>query len=234
MERLVALDLETTGLSPERDFIIEIGCVEIVDRELTGRTWSRFVNPLCRIPPKITELTGIRTSMVDQEPPFPGVLPHLRSFVGGAPLVMHNASFDLRFLNASLRRCGRAELPPDRAVCTLELARKKWPGQKASLDTVCERLAIKVPQNRHRALTDAKLTGAAWIALTRDQSEMTLDLPLPEAPAPVARVRSTPLAPRLSEEDRAKHEAFWRGHLGADALWFQEQEEPPAFREAAE
>lgn len=158
----VVFDLETTGLSPERDAILEIGAMRVTDGRITGETFERFVNPGVRIPYFITRINGITDRMVARAPAIGAVLPEFLDWVGDAQLVAHNAAFDMGFLHVNSRRLGLSA--PLRATCTVELSRRLYPRERQhGLDAVCERLALTPNGSRHRALTDVELTARAFL-----------------------------------------------------------------------
>ncbi len=159
--RHVVFDLETTGLSPTSDGILEIGALVIQDGVITGERFQRLVNPGFPIPYYITRINGINDRMVSDAPTIGRVLPEFLEFVRGANLVAHNASFDLGFLHANSRRLNL--IAPVQATCTMELSRRLYPRERRhNLDAVCERLALQV-SNRHRAMADVELTAQAFL-----------------------------------------------------------------------
>ena len=164
MEKVI-FDLETTGLSPYRDAILEIGAVVVRDGAVTDERFHAMVNPGFPIPYHITRINGINDRMVADAPGIGEVLPRFLEFVGERGLVAHNASFDMGFVHAHAARLGvRA---PVRALCTVELSRRVYPRERRhNLDAVCERLGL-VAVDRHRALGDVELTAQAFIHFQR-------------------------------------------------------------------
>lgn len=232
-ERLVALDFETTGVDAKSAGVVEVGAVEILDRQVTGATFHRLVNPLGAIPWQATKIHGLRDSDVRDAPTFRQIVPDLQAFCRGARLVAHSAPYDRNVLNAQLAKCGYQSTAEDRWICTLAMYRRLYPKHKHSLDAACSELGIKLPpvprggRGRHSALYDAQLTAWAWVMMTRRQEEMELQQALPLAVTP-ARQRPVPLEPRLTDADIDHHAAYWREKLGPKALWFQQQEEAVA------
>ena len=222
--REITVDTETTGISPVQGHrVVEVGCVEMVHRVPTGRTFHRFVNPERDVPEESVKVHGLRSEDLQGKPVFREIADDLLGFLGEATLVMHNAEFDVAFLNAELSRAGRAEIAASRTVDTLELARKKFPGQSNSLDALGKRFRIDLSRRRkrHGALLDAELLAEVYVDLTDSrQQRLTLE-PVQVAqrgrsgPAPQ---RPAPLGPLSTAEERARHRAFVDG-LGANALW---------------
>lgn len=165
--REIVLDTETTGLDPATgDRIVEIGCLELINHVPTGRTLHHYINPERDMPLGAFEVHGLSTEFLSGYPVFAALADEIIEFLGDAVLVIHNAAFDMRFLNAELRRLGRPELPMARALDTVQLARRKYPGAQVSLDALCRRFEI---DNGHRtlhgALLDADLLAAVYLEL---------------------------------------------------------------------
>jgi DNA polymerase III subunit epsilon len=165
--REIVLDTETTGLDPaEGHRIIEIACLELSNHVPTGVTFQRYVNPEREMPDDALEVHGITAVFLADKPRFAEVAEDLLGFLGTAPLVIHNAEFDLRFLNAELARLGSPPLPPGRAIDTLLLARRKFPGAQASLDALCRRFEIDTSARaKHGALVDCQLLAQVYLEL---------------------------------------------------------------------
>jgi len=165
--REVVLDTETTGLNPGAGHrIVEIGCVELVNHVATGRTFQRYVNPERDMPEEAFGVHGLSTEFVAGHPVFAGVIDDLLEFLEDSPLVMHNAGFDLAFLNAELAALDRPLLPPERSIDTVQLARRKFPGAQASLDALCRRFQIDLSdRSLHGALKDARLLADVYLEL---------------------------------------------------------------------
>jgi DNA polymerase III subunit epsilon len=177
--RQIVLDTETTGLEPELDHrIIEIGCVELVNRRTTGRTFHRYLNPERDIDEGARAVHGISRAELDGQPRFAEIADELLAFVSGAELVIHNAAFDVAFLDAELARVG-GELRQVAHLCqvldTLALARELHPGQRNSLDALCKRYSIdNSARELHGALLDARILADVYLAMTGGQSALAL------------------------------------------------------------
>jgi DNA polymerase-3 subunit epsilon len=166
--RHIILDTETTGLSPKTGHrIIEIGCIEMVNYRLTGNHFHVYINPERDVPQKSTEITGLTEVFLKDKPVFKAITDDFLSFIGDDPLVIHNASFDMMFLNAELERLNKTQIEITRAIDTLVLARQKFPGSPASLDALCKRFAIDLShRDKHGALIDAELLAHVYIELS--------------------------------------------------------------------
>ena len=224
--REIILDTETTGLDPLRgDRLVEIGCVEIYNRMPTGQTYHVYINPERDMPVEAFNVHGLSAEFLSDKPLFAHVVEDFLAFIGDAPLVIHNASFDVGFLNAELKRCSRALLERDRLVDTLMLARRKHPGVSNRLDDLCSRYAIdNSKRTKHGALLDAELLAEVYIDLIgARQSQLILasDIRNDAARGPgdmPRRQRETALMPRLSDDDRAAHRDFV-ATLGDKPMW---------------
>ncbi len=177
--RQIFLDTETTGLSPESgDRIIEIGCIEMNNRRLTGETLHFYLNPQRRNHPDAVKIHGLTDEFLADKPLFASVSDELLAFVGGAEIIIHNASFDVGFLNEELRRIGRPKFPEfvPKITDSLQMARETFPGKANSLDALCKRLEVD-NSNRalHGALLDAGLLAEVYIRLTRGQNSLVID-----------------------------------------------------------
>jgi DNA polymerase-3 subunit epsilon len=230
MLREIVLDTETTGLDHRKgDRIIEIGCVEIVNRIPTGRTFHQYIHPEDRdVHPDAQAVHGITMEMLRDKPLFKAVAPAFMEFVADAPLVIHNAAFDIGFINAELQRLRMPAIEMDRVVDTLALARRKHPAGPNTLDALCKRYFIdNSKRSFHGALLDSWLLAEVYLELLGER-QATLSLAqagsardgATASAATTVRARSRPLAPRLSEADLAAHRAFVET-LGKDALWKQ-------------
>lgn len=166
--REIALDTETTGLDPTSGHrIIEIGCVEMRGRIRTGRTFHTYLNPEREVPQEAFAVHGLSTEMLRDKPVFSVMAGALIDFIADSPLIIHNARFDMGFINAELALIGLEPLPFERAVDTVGLARKKFPGAPASLDALCKRFEIDLSaRTRHGALLDAELLADVYLELT--------------------------------------------------------------------
>ena len=163
--REIILDTETTGLDPnEGHRLVEIGCVEMIDRNPTGATWHKYFNPERDMPVEAFNVHGLSAEFLSDKPLFAELAQEFVDFVGDAHLVIHNAGFDMRFLNAELKRVNLAVLAMDRVVDTLAMARRKHPGARASLDELCQRYGIDNSKRvKHGALLDAEILAEVYI-----------------------------------------------------------------------
>ena len=166
--REIVFDTETTGLNPAGgDRMVEIGCIEIVNRVETGRTFHAYFNPDRDMPFEAQEVHGLSNLFLSDKPRFAETVEELLEFLGDAPLVAHNAGFDFGFLNYELERCGRPGVSMNRMVDTLALARQRHPGAKHSLDALCMRFGIdRSHRVKHGALLDAQLLAQVYVELT--------------------------------------------------------------------
>lgn len=211
--RRIVLDTETTGLEPgEGHRIIELACLEMHGRRPTGRHFHRFVNPERAIDIGATQVHGLTAEDLLDKPKFPDIVEEFLEFVSGAELLIHNAPFDVAFLNAELTRTGR---PGVDSVCTitdtLMMARELNPGKKNSLNALCERYAVdNARRTLHGALLDAQLLADVWVAMTRGQD--SLDITLGASPAEALLASESPLQVilrvlRASDAERTEHAA---------------------------
>jgi DNA polymerase-3 subunit epsilon len=225
--REIIFDTETTGLEPlGGDRIVEVGCVELVNLLPTGREFQIYINPGRPVSEATVRITGITNEVLRDKLPFshPDVVDRLMDFIGDDPVVAHNAEFDRSFLNAELARLGRPELPKERFIDTLVLAREHRPGSPASLDAVCKRFNISIEgRELHGALLDAQLLARAYLQL-RGGRERAFDFAASTAKAAIAaavvtrRPRPTPLPSRLSPAEAAAHAVFIE-KMGEAAIW---------------
>jgi DNA polymerase-3 subunit epsilon len=228
MLREIVLDTETTGLDPANgDRLIEIGGIEIVNRIPTGREFHRYLNPERDIGPDAVAVHGLTTEFLQDKPLFRDVVDDFLAFIADAPLVAHNASFDLSFVNAELGRASRAPLSANRVVDTLALARRRHPAGPNTLDALCKRYGIDLSaRTRHGALLDAMLLAGVYVELLGErQAALAFDgrnvreSTVRTGPGKAAR-RPAPLSSLLSAEDEAAHREFVAS-LGPNALWLQ-------------
>jgi DNA polymerase-3 subunit epsilon len=213
--RQIVLDTETTGLNARLgDRIIEIGCVELAGRRLTGNHFHRYINPEREIEEGALRVHGITNEFLLDKPRFGDVAREFLEYVAGAELVIHNAAFDLEFLNAEFEKLGLDPIESHVAavVDTLRQARDLHPGKKNSLDALCERYQVEHSHRTlHGALLDAQLLAEVYLAMTRGQETLAIDLDVAAAPAAVARGAASGERPRLavvraSAEEVAEHE----------------------------
>ena len=232
--RQIVLDTETTGLSWEKgNRVVEIGCVELVERRPTGRTFQRYLDPERDFEPGAQEVTGLTREFLAGKPKFAEVVEEFLAFIDGAELVIHNAAFDIGFLDNELARLGLGHAPL-RERCgvedSLELARQRFPGQRNSLDALCRRLGVDNSHRQlHGALLDAQLLAEAYLALTSGQGEIGFDALAAEgggatvvALAPVAgsaSARPRVLVSAAELEAHAARLAQLRKKAGGAAVW---------------
>lgn len=224
--REIVLDTETTGFDPEAgDRIVEIGGVELLNHLPTGRVYHTYVNPLRDMPPGAFAVHGLSTEFLADKPVFERVAAEFLAFIGEARLVIHNAAFDMKFLNAELRWSGLKEIPFDRAVDSLDLARRRFPGAQNTLDALCRRFGVdNSSRQKHGALLDSELLAEVYLELIGGrQPDLVLTVGgLSETGGPAAAYspppRPRPLAPRITEAERAAHAAFV-AELGETTLW---------------
>lgn len=233
--REIVLDTETTGLDPLRgDRLVEVGCVEIFNRMPTGQTYHVYINPERDMPAEAFAVHGLSAEFLSTKPLFEEVVDAFMEFIGDAPLVIHNASFDISFINAELDRIKRVAIPRERLVDTLLLARRKHPGVSNRLDDLCSRYAIdNSHRTKHGALLDAELLAEVYVDLVgARQSQLLLAAEAEEIRVSTAgdaprRQRLVPLAPRISDAEREAHKAFI-ATLGDKAIWNEYLAAPPA------
>jgi DNA polymerase-3 subunit epsilon len=223
--REIIFDTETTGLDPyQGDRLVEIGCVELVNGFPSGKTFHAYLNPERDMPDQAFAVHGLSGEFLKDKPLFADVCEEFLVFVGDAPLVAHNAMFDLGFINAELERCKKALVQRDRLVDTLMLARRRYPAGPNSLDHLCQRFSIDASRRtKHGALLDAELLAEVYVELTgKRQARLSLvEEPVAisqQGVITVVRLRSEPLAPRLSDAEREAHLAFV-ATLGEKAIW---------------
>jgi len=236
--REVTLDTETTGFSPEKDRIVEIGMVELLDGRRTGNTFHVYINPCMPVPQGAFDVHGLGDAFLADKPLFSQVAGPMLKFIGDAQLIIHNASFDLKMLNAELARISVGKLydPGDKKVTdTLKMAREKYPGSPASLDALCRRLGVDNSHRvQHGALLDADLLVEVYLGLTgrlqrdlltnlaagpgEDGSEVADGtLSIARAARPVLNALYADRQPRVlraTEEELAVHSDFLRNRFG--------------------
>jgi len=224
--REIVLDTETTGLDPLRgDRLVEIGCIEILNRMPTGQTFHRHLNPERDVPAEAFAVHGLSSQFLADKPLFAHVVDEFLEFIADAPLVIHNASFDISFINAELDRMQRPPIARDRLIDTLLLARRKHPGVSNRLDDLCSRYAIdNSRRTKHGALLDAELLAEVYIDLIgARQSQLVLAAEVRDARTGgygdmPRRQREVPLVARVTDEDRIAHRAFI-ATLGDRPIW---------------
>jgi DNA polymerase III subunit epsilon len=224
--REIVLDTETTGLDPLRgDRLIEVGCIELFNHMPTGQTFHRYMNPEREMSVDAFAVHGLSTEFLAEKPFFHEIVEEFLAFIGDAPLVIHNASFDVSFINAELDRLKRPPIPRERLVDTLLLARRKHPGVSNRLDDLCSRYAIdNSHRTKHGALLDAELLAEVYVDLIgARQSQLILASESREIQVGISgdtprRQRLVPLVPRITEDERVAHRAFI-ATLGDKPIW---------------
>lgn len=229
--REIVLDTETTGFEPsEGHRVVEIGAVELFNHLPTGATYHQYINPERVMPTDAFEVHGLGDDFLRDKPVFRAVAQGFLDFIAAAPLVIHNAAFDLKFLNWELRAAGLPQLNPARAIDTVQMARQKYPGSPASLDALCRRFGVdNSRREKHGALLDSEILAEVYLELlggrqpdlvfARDaqgsaQSATTAQIAARARPRPVA------LAPLLTEAEAKAHAAFVAG-MGEGAIWLK-------------
>lgn len=223
--REIVLDTETTGFEPESgDRIVEIGAIELIGHMPTGRVFHEYINPERSMPRDAFEVHGLGDAFLSDKPAFRDVAKAFLEFVGDARLVIHNAAFDMKFLNAELGWAGLRLLPQDQALDTLAIARKRFPGSPASLDALCRRFGIDTSSRTlHGALLDSEILADVYLELIGGRqpdfglstaSEIETATKTAWRPHP----RPAPLPQRITEEEAAAHAAFVE-RLGDAAVW---------------
>ena len=218
--REVVLDTETTGLDPLNGHrIVEIGCVELINHVASGQTFHQYVNPERDIPVEAFNVHGLSADFLSGHPVFADVADAFLDFVGDAPLVIHNASFDMGFINAELARLKRPSIPLAQAVDTVAMARRRFPGAGASLDALCKRFQIDIAhRDLHGALKDARLLAEVYLELIGGrQPDLELAAEADTRGVAVTRVARPPRAHAPRPEEEAAHRAFLEKLT--DPLW---------------
>ncbi len=233
MQREIVLDTETTGLDARKgDRLIEIGCVELINRIPTGREYHVYINPQRDVPAEAERVHGLSTAFLADKPLFKDVHRDFLEFIGDDQLVIHNANFDIGFLNMELERVGKPAIGFDRVVDTLRLAQRKHPAGPNSLDALCKRYGIDNSQRvKHGALMDSLLLAEVYIELLGErQAALGLGERGTASAASegagrrmrqnAAAKRPAPLPPVVGEEQKAAHRSFVET-LGPKALWLR-------------
>ncbi len=225
--REIVLDTETTGLDPKTgDRIVEIGAIELKGHVPTGNTYHQYINPERVMPKDAFEVHGLGDEFLADKPVFKTIAQAFIDFIGDAKLVIHNAAFDMKFINAELTWAGQPKIEWERAIDTLAIARKKFPGSPASLDALCRRFGIdNSARTLHGALLDSEILAEVYLELIGGrQPDFGLSV-ASEAqsgadadPSKKLGKRPNPLPPLLTNEEKAAHDAFVSA-MGENALW---------------
>ncbi|MFZ1470916.1 MAG: DNA polymerase III subunit epsilon [Paracoccaceae bacterium] len=227
--REIVLDTETTGFDPiEGDRIVEIGAVELFNHMPTGRTYHQYINPQRSMPAGAFEVHGLGDDFLRDKPVFATIGQAFLDFIADAKLVIHNASFDMKFLNHELKQIGLPEIPWVRAVDTLAIARQKFPGSPASLDALCRRFGVdNSSREKHGALLDSEILAEVYLELIGGRQPDLILAPSQNAARNAndsadwrPRPRPEPLPPRVTPEEQAAHDAFV-ATLGDSAIWLK-------------
>ncbi len=224
--REVTLDTETTGLEPEAGHrIVEIGAVELLNHVPTGRTYHQYINPDRAMPKDAYDIHGLGDAFLADKPRFADIADGFLGFLGDCKLVIHNAAFDMNFINSELRWLERPRLSKNMVIDTLDLARKKFPGTPASLDALCRRFGIdNSARVQHGALLDSQILAEVYLELIGGrQPDFAFTTDLEHGSASFAekwypKPRSVKLPSRITEEEAASHSRFVH-NLGENALW---------------
>jgi DNA polymerase-3 subunit epsilon len=228
--RQIVLDTETTGLNPRSgDRIIEIGCVELVNRRLTGNNFHHYINPERDSEEGALAVHGLTTEFLSDKPKFAEIADEFRDYISGADVIIHNAPFDIGFLDAELKRVNTPSFKEHvgEVIDTLVQAKEMHPGKRNSLDALCDRYGIS---NAHRALhgalLDAELLAEVYLAMTRGQNSLSMDLGGPEVGSDGVALEAVAIADVLllpaSEEELAEHAQLLSGldkQVKGECLW---------------
>jgi DNA polymerase-3 subunit epsilon len=223
--REIVLDTETTGVDPLSGHrIVEIGCLELMNHVPTSRTFHRYINPERDIPDEVVAIHGITNEKVADAPVFAEIAGEFLEFIADSTMVIHNADFDMRFLNMEVKRLGFPHFPDERALCTLKLTRKRYPGAPASLDALCQRFKVdNSGRTLHGALLDAQLLAEVYIELLGGR-QSALSLSTAEIASSVEEIVEMTFRParafQPSDEELAAHAAMI-GQL-KEPIWLAE------------
>lgn len=234
--REIVLDTETTGLEPGEHRIVEIGALELINHVPTGRTYHQYINPCRSMPADAFAIHGISEEFLADKPLFEDVASAFAAFIEGGTLVIHNAKFDVKFLNFELSRADAAPIQMNRVIDTLDMARKRYPGAQNSLDALCRRFRVDSAKRvKHGALLDSELLADVYIELiggrqggfsleTASASQNTAALTGTGAPA---QPRGKPRPALLTDDEKTAHAAFVET-LGDVPRWLAEGDRNPA------
>ena len=228
--REIVLDTETTGLDPyDGHRIVEIGAAEIFNGLLTGKTYHQYINPERDMPAEAFAVHGLGDEFLKDKPKFSEIADSFLRFVRDTQLVIHNAAFDIKFINAELSWANKTTIPQQKAVDTLQIARKNFPGSPASLDALCRRFNIdNSARTQHGALLDSEILAEVYLELSGGRqpnfelstqtSMKQRDFVNLELQNHKIRQRPSELPPRITEEEKVAHDSFIKA-LGDGALW---------------
>jgi len=226
--REIVLDTETTGLDPNSgDRLVEIGGVELINHMPTGETYHQYINPERDMPEGAFAVHGLSSEFLSDKPVFASIAQEFLDFIGDSKLVIHNAAFDMKFLNAELKWINKPQLPWSQAIDTLDMARKKYPGAQNSLDALCRRFGITTERELHGALLDSRILAEVYLELIGGrQPDFMLSVVKTGNSGKTEHAeytppkRPTPLPPRISEAEAKAHAEFVE-KLGENAIWKQ-------------
>ncbi|WP_390911665.1 DNA polymerase III subunit epsilon [Pseudosulfitobacter sp. SM2401] len=224
--REIVLDTETTGFDPfSGDRIVEIGAIELQGHVATGKTFHKYINPERGMPDEAFQVHGLGDDFLRDKPKFAQVGQSFLDFIQDSKLIIHNASFDMKFLNAELKWMNLPQIPMEQALDTLLIARKKFPGSPASLDALCRRFGITTERDLHGALLDSEILAEVYLELIGGrQPDFGLNTSAQSGSGASGDVwtpkpRSTPLNSRISAAETAAHDAYITKELGGAPLW---------------
>jgi DNA polymerase-3 subunit epsilon len=225
--REIVLDTETTGFDPHSgDRIVEIGAIELSGHVRTKNVFHEYINPERAMPQEAFEVHGLGDDFLRGKPKFAEIGHKFLEFVGDARLIIHNAAFDMKFINAELKRMGLPQLPFEQAIDTLDIARRRFPGSPASLDALCRRFGIdNAARTLHGALLDSEILAEVYLELIGGRqpdfalsAAISLSSTNEQASDWTPTPRKPPLGPRISAEEREAHATFV-SKLGNASLW---------------
>ena len=224
--REIVLDTETTGLDPRTgDRIVEIGAVELWNHLPTGKTFHKYLNPERNMPEEAQAVHGLTEEFLRDKPLFSQIVDDFLLFIKGSKLIIHNASFDMKFINAELESAKKSKLANDIAIDTLSIARKKFPGSPASLDALCRRFNIdNTARTLHGALLDSEILAEVYLELIGGRqpdfglSDKNIDNDIKLDENRPTLKRPVPLKRRLTDEEERAHLDFVK-KLGANSVW---------------